>query len=132
MTHYAYCGCTIQGGAQREQARRWSLSPARRPWRSPWSPRIANGQNGLVLWDYVAPMPEASLVHAVREAGADDIASERLGQAHVLTEVCTATNLWLRLALIFGAAGIVGAFAYRLANRRVTSTSVRRPRFLPA
>jgi hypothetical protein len=78
------------------------------------APRGSKPGAGLVYWGDVARRSPADFIDAVRAAGPDGIARERLTHAHAIAKVCQRKYEWLRGALALGAAGMAAALACRM------------------
>ena len=80
------------------------------------APRGSKPGKGLVYFDDVARRSAGEFVDAVRSAGAEDLARERLEHAHAIAGVCRRKYIWLRRAMFSAGLGLVAALVWRMVS----------------
>jgi hypothetical protein len=80
------------------------------------APRGSKPGTSLVYFGDVARRQAGEFIDAVRSAGGDGLARERLAHTHALSGICRLKYMLLRWALGLGAAGLVAALVWRLAH----------------
>lgn len=80
------------------------------------APRHSKPGTSLVYFADVARRQPAEFIEAVKSAGADGLAHERLVHTHTISGICTRKYTLLRWVLSVGAGGLLAAFLWRLAS----------------
>jgi len=80
------------------------------------APRGSKPGASLVFWSDVARLKSTDFVDAVRAAGLDGLARERLSHSHALAGICAKKFWWLRGSLLVGGVGLVFSLAFRLVS----------------